>query len=273
MPLQKSIERRFRRTLRDLGNTWNGWFGPEPHPRTWLFIVGCFNSGTTLLDRVLGEQPEIGTMPFEGQACTNQLVRPQMVGLSRLWVMDPQQFRMTEADNHVDVPRLKREWGARFNDPTRPVLVEKTPTNVLRMRWLKANFEGARFLGVIRDGYAVAEGIHRKTGHPLGLAARQWRVCNEVMLSEFKEIGPSMVVRYEEFTEAPEETLAQVLSFVGSKNVVKLDREAWRVHEQTEPIKNMNHKSFERLSESELNEIEGEAGPLLEELGYLRARR
>jgi bacteriocin-like protein len=35
----------------------------------------------------------------------------------------------------------------------------------------------------------------------------------------------------------------------------------------------MNHKSFERLSESELNEIEGEAGPLLEELGYLRARR
>ena len=259
----RSISRKVR-LLRD------GWLGPLPIPQKWVFIVGCYNSGTTLVHDVLASHSSVGSMPGEGQFYTDELVLPRSVGLPRLWALKPDQFCMDEnGSQHVNVERLKRQWGARFNDPTRPVLLEKSPTNAARTRWLQAHFENAHFIGIVRNGYAVAEGIHRKAGHPLDIAALQWARSNEIMLQDFEHLERKRVLRYEHWTESPEEVLKDILEFLGlSPSGVSVAERFWKVHERRGPIMDMNDESLKRLSPGEREAIESVAGGQLRRLGY-----
>ena len=134
---------------------------PVPRPKAWLFIVGCYNSGTTLLANLLSAHPDISVLPTEGQFLTDQLTRDYEVGLGRMWHKREDLFRLTENDVGPDATRIKKEWGLRL-DRSRAVLVEKSPPNTPRTRWLQANFENSHFLSIVRNGYAVAEGIVRK---------------------------------------------------------------------------------------------------------------
>ncbi|MBK9319321.1 MAG: sulfotransferase [Bacteroidetes bacterium] len=44
-----------------------------PEPEKWVFILGCYNSGTTLLHKLLATHSDIGSMPNEGQFYSSQL--------------------------------------------------------------------------------------------------------------------------------------------------------------------------------------------------------
>lgn len=261
--------RLIRRKIRFLRD---GWLGPLPAPDKWVFIVGCYNSGTTLLHDILATHPSIGSMPDEGQFYTNELLLPKSVGLPRLWAIQADRFRMDENSGQgVNVNRLKRQWGARYNDLSRPVLVEKSPTNAARTRWLQRHFQNAHFIGIVRDGYAVAEGIHRKAGHPLDIAALQWARSNDIMLQDFEHLERKRVVRYEELAESPAEVLEGILEFVGlSSSRVRIGEGVWSIHERVGRIENMNPQSDEKLGPKELEVIASAAGDLLRRLGYAR---
>jgi hypothetical protein len=247
----------------------DGVVGPLPKPEKWVFVVGCYNSGTTLLHDLLACHPKVGSMPSEGQFYTDQLLLPKSVGLPRLWAIEPERFYMDErSDRKVNIKRLKRQWGARYDDPTRLVLLEKSPTNAGRTRWLQKHFENAHFIGIIRNGYAVAEGIHRKAGHELRLAALQWLRSNQIMLQDFKHLQRAKLIRYEDLTEGPE-TITSVLEFIGLEPVeLGTSSRSWRIHEQDAPIMNMNRHSFAALSADERQTIEGVGGALLQQFGY-----
>lgn len=267
------MRRQTRRTARFLSRKVkleiNGRSGPLPTPRNWVFLVGCFNSGTTLLHDLLAEHPQIDTMPEEGQFLTDQLTVPREVGLRRLWALDPEKFWLDESGGRdINVKRLKRHWGSHFNDPSRLVLLEKTPANAARTRWLQAHFEGAVFIGIIRDGRAVAEGIRRKTGHALDLAARQWARSNEIMLRDFEHLQRKRLIRYEDLTARPEAILDELVAFLELEPVSIALNRPWKIHEQTASIRNMNPRSMEALTAEELLVIEREAGDMLRTAGY-----
>jgi hypothetical protein len=247
-----------------------GRFGATPSPEKWVFIVGCYNSGTTLLHQLLGGHQDCGSMPTEGQYYTTELLVPRNVGLPRLWAIEPERFHLTEQSRpRIHVSRLKRQWAAYYNDPHRRVLLEKTPVNAARMRWLQEHFENAHFIAIVRNGYAVAEGIRRKAGHGLDLAARQWARSNEIMLEDLPKIRKHMLVRYERLTEAPNEILREMLEFLQLEaHGISLDGRAWQVHRENSEIRNMNARSFASLSAADRESIRREAGYMLDRLCY-----
>lgn len=249
---------------------WHGLTGPLPQPEKWVFLVGCYNSGTTLLAKLLSSHPQIGSMPREGQFYTDQFTTPYLVGLPRLWALKPDLFRMDETfQGKVNVTRLKKQWGANMNHPERPVLLEKSPTNAARVRWLQSNFENSYFIGIIRDGYAVSEGIHRKAGHKLEMTAQQWSESNRIMLSDFDHLENAKIVRYEALTAEPEECLHNILAFLDLPPLIeRIEGKSWRIHEQETAIRNMNEKSFKRLSPEQLTRINAVAGRMLMGLDY-----
>lgn len=267
---RRSATRRYKRASHWLRMERAALFGPVPRPQKWVFLVGCYNSGTTLLHDLLATHPLVGSMRDEGQFLTDQLIVPRDLGLRRLWALEHERFWLDERGGaDINVRRLQRQWGAEFNDPLRPVLLEKTPTNAARTRWLQANFERAYFIGIIRDGRAVAEGIRRKTGHGLDVAARQWSRSNEIMLQDFAHLERSLLVTYERLTAAPDEVLAEVLTFLDLPPLDnQLHEREWEIHEQQSAIRNMNERSLSTLSETDLEVIEAEAGPMLRRLGY-----
>jgi hypothetical protein len=244
-------------------------FGPLPTPERWVFIVGCYNSGTTLLHDMLAAHPAIGSMPFEGQFYTDQLPLPRDLGLPRLWALSPDLFRLTEDSiPDINVTRLKRQWGAHYNDPRRPILIEKTPTNAARTRWLQRNFTNSQFIAIIRNGYAVAEGIRRKAKHPIEVAARQWAVSNRIMLEDLAHVDRALVVMYESLVEAPEEEMRRMATFLDLDPADFRHGDKWKIHEQDETVRNMNQRSLDALSDEDRSAIRQEAGDVLDRFGY-----
>jgi hypothetical protein len=270
LPVKKTLWQ-WREALRRRGRLeLDARFGPEPRPTAWVFTVGCTNSGTSLMHNILSQHEATGTMPVDGHFIQTQLPTPWGHGVERIWGTRPDIFRMTEADGGAArARRLKRQWGARYDDPSCPILLEKTPPNALRMRWLNQHFGNAHFIGMVRHPYAVAEGIHRKSGWPLEVAARQWRMTNEMMLEDAEAVPRWLLVRYEDLTERTDEVVESVASFIGLEpEGIDTDRASRRIGDVERTIRNMNHRSFDRLSEADRRTIDEEVGTLLDRFGY-----
>ncbi|MGH7539966.1 MAG: sulfotransferase, partial [Gemmatimonadota bacterium] len=133
------------------------------------------------------------------------------------------------------------------------------------------------FIGMVRNGYAVAEGIRRKArpkhlreGWPLDLCVRQWTRSNEILLEDSEALDRVLWVRYEDLAARPENEVQRILRFLDldARNpAIDLER-SWAVHEREEPIRDMNPESIARLSADEIRAIGRMAGPMLERFGY-----
>ncbi|MFQ5529631.1 MAG: sulfotransferase [Gemmatimonadota bacterium] len=248
---------------------------PVPSPRAWVFVVGCYNSGTTLLSDLLGRHSRISVLPEEGQFLTDELTSDYEFGLPRMWTMREDRFRLTEEDRGPDPQRLKREWGMRL-DLSRPILVEKSPPNAARTRWLQEHFENAHFVAIVRNGYAVAEGIHRKgdprhrQGWPIEACARQWARSNEVLLEDSPLLRHLLWVRYEDLSARPREELARITGFLelDPDELAYDPDERLAVHERHEPLRNLNEQSIARLAPEDVATITRVAGPMLAHFDY-----
>lgn len=250
---------------------------PVPTDKTWIFLVGCYNSGTTLLAELLGQHPSISALPTEGHFITDQFVKDYNIGLPRMWVDREDIFRLTEDDEGPDPIRIKKEWCMRL-DPGKPVLLEKSPSNTAKMRWLQRHFENAHFIGIVRNGYAVAEGISRKAephhlaeGWPIEKSAWQWRRSNEVMQQDAASLQRYIQVTYEDLTSDTRGTLERIAGFVGIPGFEDIGSDRpWRIHERDEKVRDLNDESISRLSREQIAKINQVAGDMLDAFGYTR---
>lgn len=248
---------------------------PIPKPQKWVFLVGCYNSGTTLLSEVLSHHKDISALSTEGHFITDQFVKDFDIGLPRMWVDREDLFRLNENEEGPDANRIKKEWGMRL-DCSKPVLLEKSPPNSARTRWLEKHFENAHFIAIIRNGYAVSEGISRKGdpkhiagGWPIERSARQWARSNEILLEDAKHLKRFMTIKYEDLTADFEGTLKSIFSFIDLEPEMAVTEEkSFNIHERNEKIRDMNAESICRLTEEDITKINQVAGPMLEQLGY-----
>lgn len=240
----------------------------------WVFLVGCNNSGTTLIHDVLAATGKFGFMPHEGQRYTDVLRRAHKRGFQRVWTEYLSELQLDERAPTTGVPRLLFDWFGELTPPLQPMILEKTTANAVRMRWLERALPGAAFIGIVRNGYAVVEGIKRKGDKSVARGARHWRLVNEMMLSDAKQVRNFLLVRYEDLVAAPQQTLSGISAFLDLKS-----NEIWTEFQNgdanlTEDSRisfvDMNAQSISRLNESELEIITQEAGELLARMGYPR---
>ena len=247
-----------------------GWrLMKEPHPRKWVFIVGCYNSGTTLLHRVMEQHPLVGSMPNEGQFFNTVLPAGADFNLRRLWAIKPDLFYLDADSNGIDVNKLKRQWAWMYNDVDKPLLVEKTILNSARTQFLQKHFPNSYFICLFRNGYAVAEGIHRKEKHPMEQCIKQWTVSNEILLRDMEHLQNKIMMRYEDFTADPSKHLDAIAKFLAIEPFPQqvLNNE-FKIHKEEGKISNRNEKSFKSLSIEDLDVIRKVGGEMLKRLGY-----
>lgn len=256
--------------------------GRAPSPKQWIFIIGCYNSGTTLLNKILASHPDIAGLSCEGVALTDVLPRPEKEGWTRMWhkcyesmCVDPGQADLAR--------RAKRQWSLFFPTGSEN-LVEKSIANATRIPFLQTHFRPAYFIYLVRDGYAVSEGIRRKAvperwgnsrygrQYPLWLCARQWRVTDEIVSKHKKSVDRFIKISYEELTEETSLTIKRVMEFLELKSEIKINNsKKWKIDEKKERIKNMNPKSMQNLSTKEIEKINEEAKSKLQKFGYYRS--
>jgi hypothetical protein len=78
--------------------------------RKWVFIMGCTNSGTRVLDHILSDHSDIASLPWEGQFLTDVIPRPRVYKVGRVWAERLDCLRMTDKDKGVDMARLIHDW-------------------------------------------------------------------------------------------------------------------------------------------------------------------
>lgn len=248
--------------------------------KRWIFITGCYNSGTTLLDQILATHPEISGLPDEGVMLTDQLVRPEDFGWRRLWSECENEMESSTRNQQKNAVRIKKHW-SHFYDSEKDYLLEKSISNTTRLDFFNENFRPAWFIHIVRNGYAVAEGIHRKAEvmegnpfiqegkYPYPLCAKQWVRSLQVFEEHKKKLQNVIEVKYEELAENPSEVVNGILKTMGLKKFPEdyFDK-SFTIHEKNSKIKNMNTSSFKRLEAKDVKAINEVAGRYLNTYGY-----
>ena len=227
----------------------------------WLFILGVNNSGTTLMHRTLAQHPEIDAVKGEGQR-SPWILDPGKLGLGRVWTEQLWAVRTPPMIPFIGVPLLKRDWLKRRLTTTGTYTLEKSPPDTVRGPWLQRHFKPTTFIGMIRNGYAVAEGTRRRKRRPISIerSARHWCKANEIMLRDSEKLERFLLIKYEDFVETPESTLKQITEFLNIDN--------FQFEGVNEITSDHNTKSISRLSDEDRLIIEREASEMLEKFRY-----
>ena len=258
-------------------------FARIPEPERWIFIVGCYNSGTSLLAKILSEHPQIAGLPDEGIYFTDALPYPEQFGWPRMWTQCLNEVRIDpNRDLEKQVNRIKKQWALAYRS-LQPNLLEKSIANSARIPFLEKHFRPASFIHIVRNGYAVAEGIYRRTTpsqwnnpefhdkYPMSLCAEQWRATEELIESDRGKVANFHSIKYEELTSDPLKVINAIYNVLGLESTDgALAEKTWFVSDRNESIRNMNDDSIVRLSVADIDEIQNIAGPMLEKRGYVR---
>jgi hypothetical protein len=109
--------------------------------------------------------------------------------------------------------QLFHEW-SRFWDLVKPVLIEKSPPNVVRTRFLQALFPQAAFVVLVRHPVPVALATQKWSRTSLSSLLDHWLVSHTILREDEKHLERVLTVRYEDFIRNPADTLARVLGFL-----------------------------------------------------------
>jgi hypothetical protein len=188
-----------------------------------VFVGGLHRSGTSLVAGLLATHPEAsgfirtGVPENEGQHLQDVYPTARAFGGPGRFALVPE-AHLTEASDLASpaaAERLFDSWSPHW-DLGRRVLVEKSPPNLIRARFLQALFPRARFVMVQRHPVAVA------------LSTRRW--APDVAMTEllahwfaawqiFEEDRPALehvtVVRYERLFSDPQAVASELGDFVG----------------------------------------------------------
>ena len=190
----------------------------------FVFIGGVHRSGTTFLWRCLGEHPLVSTFPdvvrppAEGQLVQTVYPRAAAHGGPGRFGFAPE-AHLTEDSPLVSAEsraRLFEEWSP-FWDLGRPVLLEKSPPNLIRGRFLQALFPEASFVMITRHPIAVSYSTKGRFTKRMRLERliRHWLACHETFAADRPRLARVHVVRYEDLVVDADGTVSAVDSFLG----------------------------------------------------------
>jgi hypothetical protein len=187
----------------------------------FTFIGGLHRSGTSLLFRCLREHPLIsgfhGTGVSEEEGQHLQSVYPPAItyGGPGRFGFHPE-AHLTEAsdlltrDNRL---RLFEEWKT-YWDIEKPVLLEKSPSNLIRTRFLQEVFPNSYFVIVTRHPIAVSYATQKWSYTSLVELIEHWLVCHETFRQDKEHLGRLLMLKYEDFVEQPQTALTKIYSFL-----------------------------------------------------------
>jgi len=196
----------------------------DPDDLAPVFVGGAGRSGTTLLRAMLHAHPALHAPP-------ELKLIPELAAQRQRWgahLREPLRDAGVSPDLLDAACRAFLDRLLRGITPPGRRLVDKTPHDVLHIRWLARLYPRARFVHVVRDPRAVVASLLRQdwrdpaTGEPVtwctdaAAAARYWReVVDTAHAQSVFALGRVLEIRYEDLVTTPEATMRSVLASLG----------------------------------------------------------
>ncbi|MFA6410639.1 MAG: sulfotransferase [Candidatus Buchananbacteria bacterium] len=254
-----------------------------------IFVIGCNNSGNSILAKALTSHPDLCGLPdLESPDDYGQYHHLEMQDLpgmpkklthflgkqtARLWASNQFQGALIVTENDF-TPLIARQTrttlGQYVQEEQRLVLT--SPANLLRVRLLLAIFPDARFVATVRNPFPVVEGTIRKrlrdpqrpwiSGMTTTVqeAAEQWENANVLLLQLQKFLSRRLlIVHYEDLVAKPKVTLNRVWAFLGlSGKGIKIPH--------FKP--NLNQIQAQHLTQADCKLVQQICWPMMNYFGY-----
>lgn len=151
-------------------------------------------------------------------------------------------------------PDIKKAWDSHW-DKSKPVLLEKSPPNLIRSRDILANFKPVKFIVMVRNPYAQAEGLMRRNQWAAQRAANFSMMCLSKQLANSRELEDTLVMTYEALVSDPAKACKKLANFM--PELSDLDYQAsFEVHSTdgtlNRPITDLNSKKMAALSTADI---------------------
>ena len=175
--------------------------------KRFVFIGGMPRSGTSAAYQMVGSHPDVSRLTNtkvpedEGQYLQTIYQTGEALGAPGRFGLHPN-CRLTESSPEVQTARerLFAAW-APYWDLSKPVLCEKSPSNIARSRFLQAAFPDSRFIFLSRHPIAYSLAI-RKWDYrvPVATTIRNWLACYRYLDEDLPHLRRALVLRYDDLT-------------------------------------------------------------------------
>lgn len=159
---------------------------------------------------------ETGVVEDEGQHLQTVYPPAKVHGGPGVFGFDSDSFldESSHLVSRANAEKLFNEWSKHWN-LNKPVLIEKSPPNLVRARFLQALFPDAHFLMVLRHPIAVSYATRKWSDTRPHSLVKHWVVCHEQFDRDRPKLKHLLVIRYEDFVRHPARTLENIWRFIG----------------------------------------------------------
>lgn len=192
---------------------------PNKH---FIFVGGVHRSGTSLLHDALRRHADVsgfagtGAPEDEGQHLQSVVPPAAALGGPGRFAFDPASM-MDETHplaTSETAARLFADW-RRHWDLEKPHLLEKSPPNIVRTRFLQRLFPRGALVMIVRHPLAVAYATLKWCPASAFSLTEHTLRCYERLLADRDHLDRLFVCRYEQFVVAPQRVLARLHAFAG----------------------------------------------------------
>lgn len=193
-------------------------------PRRIDFVVGCYNSGTTIIKDAIAAHPDICSAPIEGDQLTGAISDNESGFAPRAMMINVCNIAKDRESEPVDADLLVSDLRPWLKEDT--VFLEKSISNTVRINRLRSSLPGSKFVCVTRAVDDVVNGIKKRSqpagmlldilgqnDYPDRILRRQWWMFYQLVLNDYDE-SDVYFVSYERFLKEPDEQLLKIYKFL-----------------------------------------------------------
>jgi Sulfotransferase family len=192
----------------------------------YVFVCGLQRSGTSVLGRNVARLENstgfknTGVLQDEGQYLQDVYQTDAEYGGTGRFGFDPR-AHLTETSSLLtaeNVARLRASWHSHW-DNTRTICVEKTPSNLIKTRFLQAAFTNSYFIVIKRHPVAVSMATQRwkVSVRSLHRMLEHWLRCHDVFKQDKKYLKHVYELAYEDYIENSARYHEEIAVFLGTR--------------------------------------------------------
>ena len=252
---------------------------------THLFGITLNHSGSTFLQKALATARNTWNLPGDGYQALGYagpvVGRGSLAGAGKIWASRRRWRKALTDPGAYDWRRTRRAWyfQASALSPEASVFVTKSPPHLLVVDQLARHFPDAKLLFMVRNPYAVCEGIFRSFERrglgPASLpeaAARHVVACLRHQRRNIDAHGArGLAFTYERMCREPERVAADIRALVPDIDDLVLRRRLRVKGRYDETLTDMNARHLARLRPAQTAALDRVFRPhrrLLHEFGY-----
>ena len=214
----------------------------------YLFILSPPFCGSTLLNELISNSKHI--------SCNNNIGtrEGQTLPEVRKILFDKERWKK---EKNIPWNKIKTIWH-KYWDLSKPILMDKSTPNIIRVADLKDTFKPASFIALVRNPYAQCEGIMRRNNQSAEFAAKFAIKCLKYQRKNIENEKDLLFITYEELCEKTPHIINKINEFLPYKTSIKI-KEKYNAHnfksDKKMIISNLNQEKIKKLSEKQLEII------------------